>query len=162
MSTVLEMVELEEKDNLALLLNEHLKEHNQYQNPRTGPETASEYVYFSDYWKEEGRYPFYIVADSEVVGFVLIRTVFDPEELFYQVSEFYICPAHRRKGYGKQAVAALWAKLKGKWEFQVLALNDRAYNFWSKCTENLGQSGLKITEKIETDGVRYQFNFQVQ
>lgn len=162
MNLVLRSVAFDEKDRLARLLDAHLTEHNAYQDPRVGPETAAEYVYFLDYWREEGRYPYYIVAHAEVVGFVLVRTVQQREKVFYQVSEFYVCPEHRRKGYGKLAVQTLWAKLSGEWELQVLALNERAYAFWAHCVQAQSVLNLKITETSEADGARYQFNFLVQ
>lgn len=161
MNIELRKVPLDEKEQLAALVNVYLQDHCSHQQYRIGPESVEDYVYFPEYWREEGRYPYFIEDGTKILGFVLVRTVFEEEGFFYQVSDFYIDPAFQRQGLGKKSISLLWNKYPGRWELQVLALNRAAKEFWSNCTSAYAIGGGKITEVEEDDGMRYQYNFEV-
>ena len=150
-----------QKAELACIVDEYLKEHGGFQETRTGPETVADYIYFPEYWREPGRYPYTINDGSQVVGFVLVRTVFEEPECCYQLSDFYILPALRRQGLGKIAVSLLWGMYPGRWELQLLARNVVAKDFWSRCVSEICAGPAKITQVKEADGMRVQFNFLV-
>ena len=161
MTITLSLVPLEEKRKLADLVDEYLPIHCSFQQLRDGPESAADYVYFPEYWREAGRYPYYILLDSMIAGFVLVRTVFDRDGTFYQVSDFYVKPEFQRRGVGTQAISILWAMYPGSWELHVLRNNLGAGLFWSHCSEKHAVGDITVTEVTETDGVRYQYNFKV-
>ena len=96
-----------------------------------------------------------------MVGFVLVRTVFEEPECCYQLSDFYILPALRRQGLGETAVSLLWGMYPGRWELQLLAQNVVAKNFWSRCVGELCAGPAKVTRVKAADGMRVQFNFVV-
>jgi predicted acetyltransferase len=79
-----------------------------------GPETVDDYIYYPECWKEKGRYPYSINYQSEMVGFVLVRTIFENDKRFHQVSDFYIQPQHEGKVYGTRAVSKLWSLYPGR------------------------------------------------
>lgn len=159
MNIKLRLVAPKKKDDLAVLVNDYLKIHCQHQSVKTGPETVDDYIYFPEYWRELGRFPYFICLDDRTLGFVLVRTVFEKAKHFYQVSDFYITPENHRQGFGKHAVNALWKKHPGEWELQVLGKNTAAREFWSNCTASYATGETLVTELKEDDGTRYQYNF---
>ena len=161
MNIDLALIPFADKEEFSVLVNDYLAEHCSFQDPRTGPETVDDYIYFPEYWREKGRYPFYVKHDDQTVGFVLVRTVFGEGEVFYQVADFYIKPDQQRNGYGNAAVSLLWTMYPGVWEFQVLARNHVAYKFWSHCVAMTSEGPATVSEVKEADGMRYQFNFTV-
>ena len=161
MAIELYLVPLEEKQQLARLVDEYLPIHCSHQDIRVGPESAEDYIYFPEYWREEGRYPYYIQQESKIAGFVLVRTVFDEGGIFYQVSDFYVKPEFQRQGLGEKAVSLLWEKYPGAWELHVHRKNLGAKHFWNHCSDRYAADKVKITEVSETDGLRYQYNFEV-
>lgn len=161
MNIKLRIVSLDEKAQLAKLVNDYLKEHCRHQQKRIGPESVEGYVYFPEYWREKGRFPFFIEAGGETVGFVLVRTVFEENDSFYQVSDFYIEPEYQRQGVGCKSISLLWGAYPGRWELQVLAANVVARDFWSRCTAANATGSVTVVEVEEADGMRYQFNFRV-
>ncbi|RLA39919.1 MAG: hypothetical protein DRR06_18315 [Gammaproteobacteria bacterium] len=161
MTIKLSLVPSDQKSQLGEYLDRYLVEHSQYKEIQNGPLSAAEYIYFPEYWREEGRYPYFIYRDSEIVGFILIRTVFRDEGSFLQVSEFYILPEYRRAGVGIEAVSLLWQKLPGFWELHVLGNNSSAKVFWTKCCNAFAKGGVEVHEMAAEGGLRYQYNFAV-
>ena len=161
MSIELILVAEAEKDRLASLVNDYLVGHCRHQENSVGPRVVGEYVYYPAYWREKGRYPYFIKTKATVIGFVLVRTVYRNSDYFYQVSDFYIKPEFEGRGYGTQAIAALWAEYPGRWELQVLRRNLRARHFWARCIEKFARGGCRINEVELADGKRYQYNFVV-
>ena len=150
-----------EKDMLTVLVNEYLKVHCSHQEVRVGPETVADYIYYPAYWVEKGRYPYFIKYENEIVGFVLVRTVFETQGDFYQVSDFYIQPQYEGRGYGTRAVSELWSMYHGKWELDTLVKNTRAEFFWANCIKKYGNGNHQISEFKYEDGLRFKHNFEV-
>ena len=155
------LVKESEKEALTNLVNEYLKVHCSHQEVSVGPETVDDYIYYPEYWREKGRYPYFIEYESEVVGFVLVRTVFEENSHFYQVSDFYIKPQYEGLGYGTKAASKLFFMYPVEWELDTQARNERARSFWGRCIEKFGNGNHKITEHKYEDGLRYQHNFEV-
>lgn len=162
MNIELALVSPEQKAQLSVIVDEYLLEHGQYKEIAAGPTCTDDYIYYPEYWREKGRFPYFILQNSEVVGFVLVRTVFTDDGYFYQVSEFCILPAFRKSGLGLEAVKNLWLMYPGLWELDVLGKNLRAKAFWLKCCDAYAKEGLAITEVDSEDGLRFQFNFEVK
>ncbi|SDH83701.1 GNAT family N-acetyltransferase [Pseudomonas panipatensis] len=89
---------------------------------------VSDYPYLALYWVEADRYPYLLLADGRVAGFALVRNLDLPER--FEMAEFYVIPALRRRGVGRSAVRALFARHPGEWALSVLASNPRALAFW--------------------------------
>src|SRR3546814_14265595 len=58
-----------------------------------------EYPYLDLYWSESGRFPYLLCVADEVIGFALVR--FDAHA--FQMAEFYVAPAWRRRRFGRAA-----------------------------------------------------------
>ena len=81
----------------------------------------------------------WILADGERAGFVLVRTLPDwPDDsrMVATITDFYVAPAHRRRGVGSAAVEALLAahRLRGTYEMEAAVLPDNApaLAFWQR------------------------------
>ncbi len=75
------------------------------------------YPYLSCYWQESGRFPFFILVDSKIIGFALVRQT--SSDKTYELAEFYIQAQSRRMGFGAAAVRRLLSSLDGTWHLSV-------------------------------------------
>jgi len=145
---------------IAALLDDYLRELADYREIAVGATDAASYSYLDAYFAESGRHAFIIRREGTAVGFALIR---DPTSTgrVWQVAEFYITPASRRVGIGRDAIASIWCRFPGAWELQVHARNIAALRFWTSCAEGWGQEAPQVIEVEAEDGKRFQFNFCV-
>jgi len=73
----------------------------------------------------------------------------------FSIAEFYIAPAARRSGVGREAASRLLSARPGLWELGVLAGNEPALAFWPSV---IAQVGADAPERIVADGeVIYRF-----
>lgn len=85
--------------------------------------------YFSLYWQESERYPFFIMADGGIAGFALVRE-FEPGK--FSMAEYFITRRFRRSGIGKSAAHQLFERFQGEWHVAEEEMNLPAQEFW--CT----------------------------
>jgi predicted acetyltransferase len=88
----------------------------------------SAYPYLPLYWREPERFPYVIVAGSEIVGFALVRKIEAAAQ--FEMAEFYVVPTHRRIGIGRRAACQLFAMHRGSWRVSPISNNVRAQAFW--------------------------------
>ncbi len=86
------------------------------------------------YWQEAQRYPFLIQVDGHWAGFALVQ---QGSQIFGQagvwdMAEFFIVRAHRRRGVGRYAAQAIWTRFAGQWELRVMDRNEKALAFWGQ------------------------------
>ncbi|HEY1328870.1 MAG TPA: GNAT family N-acetyltransferase [Casimicrobiaceae bacterium] len=92
------------------------------------PDGPAVYPRLALYWEDRQRVPYVIrLADADV-GFALIREHMDAR--LHEMAEFYVGPAWRRRGIGRQAVQDLFARHRGFWHLQILEDNWAARAFW--------------------------------
>jgi predicted acetyltransferase len=122
------------KPALRRLLTDYLVEFAAMEGvaPQLDGSGQATYRYFDDYWTDPDRTPFAVWLGRELAGFCLLR---DTGER-WQVAEFYVAPAHRRKGVGAAAVAAIKAYCgaagrHSRLEASTLRFNTRAQAFWA-------------------------------
>ena len=72
MKIELRKVELEEKEILKNLIEKYEYEFSQWTNKGVNKLGLYGYKYLDFYWTEERRYPFFIMVDNELAGFVMI------------------------------------------------------------------------------------------
>lgn len=89
---------------------------------------AYEYKFFDAYWGDEGRWPFWAMADDHRAGFALILRDGDA----MRVGEFYILPEFRRSNLGVSFARALLARFPGPWKIRQMAANKLAVAFWRR------------------------------
>ncbi len=155
------MVRVGEKDRAELedLVDAYLVELATYRDRPVGATNAADYAYLPLYWSEPGRHAFFFDTEHSRAGFALIREVRD--EGVIQMSEFYVRPPCRRRGVGRAAVEAIWARFPGSWELQVHVRNQVASAFWLGCIQALATGPIRATEVVEEDGRRTQYGFEI-
>lgn len=94
------------------------------------------YPYFSEYWRDETRWPFWAVADGARIGFALVR--FASEHDAMQMAEFFILPEHRRGGSGLHFANGLLARFPGPWKIRQILANRGATAFWRRVAKPYG------------------------
>jgi len=86
------------------------------------------YPRLSLYWEDADRIPYLVQVDGADAGFALVRRHRATD--FNEMAEFYIAPDYRRRGLGREAAHALFARHPGWWHLQILDSNVRAQAFW--------------------------------
>jgi len=110
------------------------------------------YTYFDYYWTEETRHPFFIKADGEFAGFVLISDyayVLKTGEA-KSVTEFFVMRKYRRKGIGKSATIQVFDKYPGKWEVIQHGENEPSRIFWEEVIREYTNGNYR-KEKAKTE-----------
>lgn len=77
-------------------------------------------------WQDKDRYAFTFHTDA-LFGFALIRAL---PNAAWEMSEFYIAPSHRRRGFGRQAVADILRRCPGRWQLGLAKGSTGARDFW--------------------------------
>jgi predicted acetyltransferase len=152
-------VGLGERAALDALVDEYLAELSAHRERPVGPTDARSYTYLPLYWEEPGRHPFFITSGRRLIGFALVREI--PERGVVQMSDFYIRPDARRGGLGRIALAEIWRRFPGPWEFQVHARNEAASAFWPRCIAQFASGRVQRREVEEEDGRRIQYDFEI-
>jgi predicted acetyltransferase len=102
---------------------------------RTAVNGVFPYRYFDAYWREPGRWPFWIKAQEAIAGFALVRKLDDGA---FEMAEFYIRPEHRRSGIGAGSARELFARFPGRWHLSEFKENAAAIAFWRRVLQDLG------------------------
>jgi predicted acetyltransferase len=112
------------------------------------------YPGLAGYWLRPGRHAFVIEADGASAGFALVnRWSPSGRGVDRAMAEFYITPAHRRRGVGRAAAGRIFAAHAGIWEVSVLTANTAALQFWRSTAAACARGGV---EEIMSNGTRWQ------
>ena len=87
------------------------------------------YKYYSAYWQENSRYPFYFLIDEKIVGIALFRKI---KNKHHEIAEFYVFPEYRKNNNALEFASALVNLFEGVIEFTCIKTNIRAVKFWDK------------------------------
>lgn len=108
------------------------------------------YPHLDSYWREAARWPYLILADGHLAGFVLINDVsHSGRPLDFAVAEFFVVRKHRRGGVGRAAARLAIQNRPGQWEMAVSRRNPGAQAFWRGVAAELGEPG--TVEEAEQD-----------
>ncbi len=127
----LEPISIEDKAALCAAFDAYLIAHADLVDPDREYGDPTVYDYFELYWVEADRHPYWIVADGERAGFVLVNA-HSPSGLgtAQSIAEFSVFPDRRRCGLGKSAALASFKRHRGQWELQVYRANSEGMAFW--------------------------------
>lgn len=89
----------------------------------------SEYPYFDLYWRERGRYAYWIKVSGCIAGFALVRR---SATGVTEIAEFSVDEPWRRRGVGQIAARALFDAHPGSWQVQSFPLDGASEAFWMK------------------------------
>ena len=147
---------------LANLLELYVHDFSEFHDVELGADGRFGYKHLPLYWSEEGRKPFLIWVDGTLAGFALVKRgseISDDAEI-WDVAEFFILRAHRRRGVGVAAAHEVWRKLPGRWEVRVMESNQGAWRFWERAVAKFAGSGIDDT-RVEKNGAWWRvFSFQ--
>ncbi|MDR0563011.1 MAG: GNAT family N-acetyltransferase [Spirochaetaceae bacterium] len=139
MEITIEKIRESEKDFLAEMLKA-------MKNRTDDP--AFSYAHLDDYWTNEDYIPYFICADAEIAGFVLIDKYFwvlPREKTNYGVAEIYVKPEFRRNGIAKRGMFRVFASHPGNWEIRPLDGSAEAQAFWEHTLEAYTRGNYKTT-----------------
>ncbi|MGF1770618.1 GNAT family N-acetyltransferase [Enterovibrio makurazakiensis] len=112
------------------------------------------------YWKQEDHAPFFIHADGEIAGFVLVRK-YPPEGLTYDIEQFFVLRKFKGKGVGKQALKLAAARFEGRWQIRVLLGNEVALRFWKSAISSLVGENYIESQQVDIDLLMHFLTFEV-
>jgi ribosomal protein S18 acetylase RimI-like enzyme len=95
------------------------------------PRVKRHYEYFDRFWEDADRTPFAIIYDHESIGFCFLQDT----GVCFKITDFYVHPLHRRRGFGKTAVDFVkeWCTSAGRHKIiaaNVYVNNLPAIHFW--------------------------------
>lgn len=151
----------EQEPILVDLLDAYAHELSRFHSVGFGADGRFIYRELPTYWRDPGKHAFFVVMDGVPVGFVLIKQAPSAAEFkrVWDVAEFFIGAAYRRRGVGLAAAHTVWRQLKGNWQVRVLEANRAALAFWERATtEFLGNPPHSETfEKLGEPWRRFSF-----
>jgi predicted acetyltransferase len=128
---------------LANLLELYAHDFSQFIDLKLGADGRFGYAQLPLYWKESNRYPFLIMVNGHLAGFVFVcrGSRISGDEDIWDVAEFFIIRGYRRRRVGAQAAHEVLNKFPGRWEVRVIDRNQQAQEFWGRALrEFLGKS----------------------
>ncbi len=102
------------------------------------------------YWSEADHHPFLIKVDGRLAGLALVKTVSE----VWDMAEFFILRAYRRRGIGIKVAHQVWRRFPGRWQVRVMDSNRTALTFWQRAIASLTCEAIPPT-RIEKDGERW-------
>ena len=133
----------EQEPVLANMLELYIHDFSEFMDLKLGPDGRFGYEDLHLYWKEANRYPFLVMADGHLAGFVFVRggSAISDDADVWDMAEFFIVRGFRRHGVGTQTTQEIWKKFPGKWEVRVTDRNEKARNFLDRTIgEFLGEA----------------------
>jgi predicted acetyltransferase len=125
-----------EQPELADAMRPYLAELATIERDQT-KDVSLDYPYLPLYWTESGREAYWLEEQGNRAGFALINRHALLRSGAWSVSEFYVAPAWRRRGLGRQAACALLSLHPGRWEIGILPGNLAALSFWTIALQGL-------------------------
>ena len=124
----------EQEPILANLLELYAHDFSEFIDLKLGADGHFGYNYLPLYWKDPNRYPFLIIVNGHLAGFVFVRrgSEISNDMDVWDMAEFFIVRGHRRLGIGTKVAREIWEKFPGKWEVRVIDRNERAMKFWGR------------------------------
>jgi predicted acetyltransferase len=138
-------IKVEEKEILKNLMEKYNYEFSQYEKTDVNKLGLYGYDWLDCYWTEKNRYPYFILVDNILAGFVLINDY--PEinmKMDYAIAEFFIMYKYRRLGVGKYIVYNVLNKYKGTWQIKYHPKNIVSVKFWNSIIKEYTNGQYKI------------------
>lgn len=95
-------------------------------------EGTYEFDSFPVFWKKQGVNPYFIIADGERAGFLLLLEPPFTKKVDYVINDFFVYNRFRGKGVAGKAAQNLFENKRGSYFVAQLNRNERAAAFWRK------------------------------
>jgi predicted acetyltransferase len=125
---------LDQKSTLANLLELYGHDFSEFLDLEIGPDGRFGYIDLPLYWMEPGRHPFLIRVDGKLAGLVFVKgeSADSGTQPLWDMTEFFVVRAYRRRGIGTQVAHEVWRRFPGAWHVRVMESNASALDFWSR------------------------------
>jgi predicted acetyltransferase len=147
----LELIHVQESDKAILknLLELYDNEPNDYEEYDPNEEQLPyEYKYLEHYFREKDWRAYFIMANGDYAGFLMINPVPEVSDIptDYSLSEFYVKPNYRRCGVGRFAVNKIFDMYKGKWQLTRDPRDKNSVPFWNKVIDEYTNGNFEVKE----------------
>ena len=112
------------------------------------------------YWKQEDHEPFFIYADVELAGFVLVSK-YPSKGIIYDIEQFFVLRKFKGKGVGKQALKLVAEQFVGQWQVRVLLGNEAALKFWKSAISGLVGENYIESQQVDIDLLMHFLTFEI-
>ena len=130
---------LEQEPILKNLLELYSHDFSEFQDLSIGEDGRFGYKYLPLYWSEPDRYPFLVRMNGKLAGFVFVKrgSEVSGREAIWDMAEFFILRAYRRRGVGTQTAHEIFRRFPGLWEVRVMPSNVSACHFWARAISSI-------------------------
>jgi predicted acetyltransferase len=124
----------EQEPILANLIELYAYDFSEFHAVDLGPDGRFGYPSLPLYWTAPGRHPFLIWVEDKLAGFALVKrgSEVSDDEMVWDMAEFFVARAYRRRGVGIQTAHEVWRRFPGLWEVRVMQANVSACDFWAR------------------------------
>jgi predicted acetyltransferase len=153
----------EQQPILANLLELYAHDFSELHHLELGADGRFGYKPLPLYWSDPHRHAFLIQVDGRLAGLALVKrgSEVSDRETVWDVAEFFILRAYRRRGIGLKAAHEVWRKFPGPWEVRVMQSNRTALDFWQRAITTFNNGQAIRPARIEKDGEWwYVFSFE--
>jgi predicted acetyltransferase len=143
----------EQEPILANMLELYAHDFSEFMDLKLGADGRFGYKHLPSYWKDSNRYPFLIMADGHLAGFVFVRrgSEISSDTDVWDMAEFFVVRGFRRLGVGMKAAQEIWKTFPGKWEVRVIDRNQKAKTFWGRAIHEFLGKAIEPTS-LDKDG----------
>ena len=120
------------------------------------------YKNLSRYWNQIDHHPFLVQVDGKLAGFVFVKkgSEISGNASAWDVQEFFIVRAYRRRGIGISVAHQVWKRFAGPWEVRVMESNRAALNFWQQTIKRFIGTPIDPAETMKGGETWYLFSFE--
>jgi predicted acetyltransferase len=147
---------------LSNLLELYAYDFSEFQQLDLNSDGRFGYKHLPLYWSEAHRYPFLVKTDAKLAGFVFLKrgSEVSGNAMVWDMAEFFILRAYRRRGIGTDVAHQVWRRFPGAWEVRVMESNNSAYQFWERTISAFGGEPIRSVP-LEKGGKRWHvFSFE--
>jgi predicted acetyltransferase len=157
----------EQEPILSNLLELYIHDFSEILHLDLGPDGRFGYNNLSHYWTQPDHHPFLITVDDQLAGFAFVKKATalagdddSSQQQVWDMAEFFVVRAHRKRGLGLSATHQLWQLFPGPWQVRVMDKNLPALHFWQRAIDTF--TGKSIAPAlIDRDEKRWAvFTFQ--
>ena len=151
----------EQQPILANLLELYMHDFSEFLHLDIGPDGKFHYPHLSLYWTEPDRYPFLVRVSGKLAGLVLVKKEpgVSTNETVWDMAEFFILRAHRKRGIGTNIAHQVWSRFPGRWQVRVMQSNVAARYFWAHAISRFTGDAINPV-RVDKAGERWQlFSF---
>jgi predicted acetyltransferase len=151
----------EEMPVVANLFELYAHDFSEFHSIEAGADGRFGYPDLPLYWSEPGRYPFLIRVGGKLAGFVLVHRISQAfaNDAAWDMAEFFVLRAYRRRGVGREAAHKVWRQFPGPWQVRVMRANQSAHEFWQHAIAEFAGEAIRPTQAEKAGEMWDVFSF---